>query len=113
MIYTLLLLSGTLVGFTLGFGLSRRHGAVRALQEQLLAKEAELSLYQDQVAKHFEKTADLFAELQVRQDNLVTHLQDGAKRLRGGMIDTGSFDVIALEGYKTEAPKDYPVGVSG
>jgi len=113
MIYVLLLLSGGFIGFSIGFTLAKRSKAFRDLQEKLFAKELEFSKYQDQVANHFEKTADLFAELQVRQDNLVLHLQEGAKRLRGGMLDLDDYDAIAIEGYRGEAPKDYPVGLSG
>jgi uncharacterized membrane-anchored protein YhcB (DUF1043 family) len=114
MIYVLILLSGGFIGFSIGFMLAKRSKAFRELQEQLYAKEREFAKYQDQVAAHFEKTADLFAELQARQDNLVLHLQEGAKRLRGGMIEIDEdYDAIAIEGYRGEAPKDYPVGLTG
>jgi len=112
MTYVLFLLSGGFIGFSIGFMLAKRSKGFRELQEKLFAKELEFSKYQDQVADHFEKTADLFAELQVRQDNLVLHLQEGAKRLRGGMIDTEEYDAIAIEGYRGDAPKDYPVSLS-
>lgn len=100
-------LAGCIVGYILAFVISSRSKAFRELKEQLASKEAEIFSYQNQVSEHFQKTADLFSELQVKQDNLVSHLQDGAKRLRCDMLDAHPF--IALQGKPTDAPKDYPI----
>lgn len=109
MIYALFFLAGSLIGFFLAIKLFKRSKVFRELEGKLAAKEAELQQYQDQVGQHFSKTAELFAEIQVRQDRLASHLQDGAKSLRQAMIDP--HDTIAITGYteSSKAPRDYPL----
>ena len=107
MIYFSFFLAGGAFGFFLSIVLFKYSKPFRELQKKLDAKEAEYARYQDQVAEHFDKTVSLFSDLQARQDRLVTHLQEGARRLRGGMLDT--HDAIAMVGYKEAGPKDYPM----
>lgn len=107
MIYFSFFLAGSLLGFFISLILFKYTKPFRDLQKKLDAKEAEYARYQDHVAEHFDKTVALFSELQVRQDRLVNHLQEGARSLRGGMLDT--HDVIAIGGYKENGPRDYPL----
>lgn len=111
MTYAMFFLAGCLFGFFVALAASKHSKAFRDLQSKLSAKEAEYHRYQDEVASHFQKTADLFAELQVRQDNLVNHLQEGAKRLRTGMLP--SHDTVAISAYDPTIPKDYPLKIEG
>lgn len=101
---------GSLLGCFLGFTLSKHTKPFRDLQRKLSAKEAEYARYQDHVAEHFRKTADLFSEIQVRQDILVAHLQEGAKQLRGEMLGT-THDAVAITSHNPECPRDYPLQI--
>lgn len=111
MTHILFFLTGSLVGFLLAFTFSKHFKPFRDLQKKLSIKEAEYHDYQNKVAAHFQKTADLFAEIQVRQDILVTHLQEGTKQLRGGMLST--HDTVAISGYDPTIPRDYPARLDG
>lgn len=107
MTYALFFLSGCFLGLSLAFALTKHSKSFRELQSKLTEKEAEYARYQDHVAEHFQKTAELFSEVQARQDILVNHLQEGAKHLRGEMLET--HETVLLTDYDPEKPRDYPV----
>ncbi len=78
---------GTLfiAGFLLAFftvGADRRTRArVRALETDLLQERERRASYEDAVAKHFDRTSDLFREMTHQYSSLYAHLAEGAREL--------------------------------
>lgn len=77
------LLLGLLVGMTLGRISARRTGSRERLSDQLRTRDQRLQLYERQVAEHFERTAQLSAELDRALDQLREQLAAGADKLVG------------------------------
>ncbi len=72
------------LGYGLGYATTQfaKSASRKALEKALADKEEELSSYQNKVAIHFQKTAELVEALHQQQDNMIAHLCEGAKILR-------------------------------
>lgn len=99
-------LAGLITGYFLAVTLLRHDKKYKELEEMFTEKTVELDNYQQQVADHFEETADLLTNMQMQQEKLIAHLANGATQLRYDMLDPVS--ELALKGPTSYAPKDYP-----
>lgn len=77
------LLLGLITGAALGRIFARRAGPQVRLSDQLRTRDQRLQLYERQVAEHFERTAQLSAELDRALDQLRDQLAAGADKLVG------------------------------
>ena len=77
------LLVGLIAGIALGRTFARRAGPQVRLSDQLRTRDQRLQLYERQVAEHFERTAQLSAELDRALDQLRDQLAAGADKLVG------------------------------
>lgn len=76
------LLIGGLIGYILAAGVSPRGGnSRRALENRLKSTEQQMEDYQTEVAKHFERTADLVNNLTESYKDVHVHLAKGAADL--------------------------------
>ncbi len=100
------LLITLLIGFGLGFALAyMRNPARKVLEKALAQKEEELASYQNQVAIHFQRTAELVDALHTHQDNIIAHLCEGAKTLRPHTL---SHEIVEPTDFLEEAPPRVP-----
>jgi hypothetical protein len=110
---------GGLAGFFAGRGWSVRHDKTAALSRQLDETHAEYAHYQDQVDRHFHKTAELINNLTHTYSDMHQHLSDGAQRLSKRTLAKTSIDqnflhnssqapiLVSNSTNATEPPKDY------
>lgn len=112
MFVLLYFLAGGIVGYFVAYTWLFQGKSRRQLENQLAEKEAELNRYQNEVAAHFETTAELFTDLQLQQDKLVQHLTEGAQALRHETFRASAPQYIVLQKRTDDAPKDYPLDKS-
>src|ERR1700722_12797487 len=104
MIYVYLLV-GLIAGYAVAYLAHAHNPAKKALEKALAKKQEEFGHYQNQVAVHFQKTAELVEALQVQQDNIISHLTEGAKSLRPTVLLEILDPTEILE--EKSAPRDY------
>jgi uncharacterized membrane-anchored protein YhcB (DUF1043 family) len=78
---TALLVGGVLLGLILGRGGKGARARARRLEKELRQAQEQLESYQDQVAKHFVQTSDLFGDLTRQYTAVWDHLAQGARDL--------------------------------
>lgn len=77
------LLIGLAAGVALGRALARRADSHQRWSDQLRSRDQRLQLYEREVGEHFERTAQLCAELDTALAQLRQHLASGAGKLAG------------------------------
>ncbi len=75
-----LLVAGIALG-ALASGAGRVRERLRALERELALERERHAVYQDEVAKHFGRTSDLFRDLTRQYTSLYAHLAEGARDL--------------------------------
>lgn len=76
-----LLVGGVLLGLVLARGGAGARARARRLEKELHQAQEHLASYQDQVAKHFVQTSDLFGDLTRQYTAVWDHLAEGARDL--------------------------------
>jgi uncharacterized membrane-anchored protein YhcB (DUF1043 family) len=76
-----LLVGGVLLGLLLARGGKGARARARRLEKELRQAQELLASYQDQVAKHFVQTSDLFGDLTRQYTAVWDHLAEGARDL--------------------------------
>ena len=78
---TALFLAGLFLGLALARGGQGARARARWLEGELRQAQEDLAGYQDQVAKHFVQTSDLFGDLTRQYTAVWDHLAEGARSL--------------------------------
>jgi len=110
-VVTALFLAGLFLGLALSRGGQGARARARRLEGELRQTREELAGYQDQVAKHFMQTSDLFGDLTRQYTAVWDHLAEGTRSLceeRAPAIGRGFTDAPLLL-KKAPAPSDEPI----
>jgi hypothetical protein len=101
-----------LLGLALGVIVARASDAARRrareLEEQLRQSREQQAAYEDSVAKHFSRTADLVRDLTHQYASLYAHLAEGSRELCADRLPAlgRGFEAPLLAGAMAAPPED-------
>lgn len=110
------LIAGIIIGFIIAKTTQAKDNTGK-LKGKLLAKEAELAQYKNNVNEHFNTTEELLMKLSDDYVEIQQHLAKNAKSLLDNVdlkdIPFQTKEVVAIEGPIEGQPKDYSSSASG